>query len=310
MVLALGMPAYATDRPLVAIVDGGVARTNELQDVLVAEYDFAATPPRPAFQPQFDHGTYVATVLHRAAKGGVDIVSLRIDDPADCAEGLNPPCQPNAQPIAAAINKAVDLGAAAINISLSLKTDPLIEEAVRNAANRGVRVVLAAGNNGAEHPGNLAVAIAGHPNTILVGALDAFGEPWTKSNKPDARSGVDYNFAWRPGVDVATVNAAGSPARASGTSLAAPMETAFVLTAPSPPGPASKIAAPTATVVTDTPPSPGSEATTASSVPRAPLFGALDIDSLSDALCGFALAIALYPLVLAATEGRRRARAA
>jgi hypothetical protein len=119
-VLAISAPAHAADRPLVAIIDGGVARSAELQNVLVAEYDFAAAPPRPAFQPQFDRGAYVGTVLHRTAKVGVDIVSLRIDNPVDCAEGLDPPCQSNAQPVAAAIDKAVGLGAEAINISLSL----------------------------------------------------------------------------------------------------------------------------------------------------------------------------------------------
>lgn len=304
--LAICLPAHAADRPLVAVVDGGVARTAELKDVLVAEYDFAASPPRPEFQPQFDHGTHVATVLHRAARGGVDIVSMRIDDPAECPGPLNPPCQPNAEPIAAAIYKAVDLGAAAINVSLSLKTDPAIQEAVRHAASQGVRVVLAAGNNGAEHPGNLAAAIAGHPNTILVGALDAFGQPWMKSNKPDQGSGVDYNFVWRPGVDVATVGADGSPARASGTSLAAPMETAFILAGPelSAQAPMVEVVAPAPVDATPTP--LDADTTTASSAVRSGIFAEFDTRMLLHVLCGFALAVALLPLVLMWAESTRQ----
>jgi hypothetical protein len=302
---AVCTPAGAADRPLVAVIDGGVARTAELQDVLVGEYDLASDPPRPAFQPKFDHGTYVATVLHRAAKGAVDIVSLRIDSPTNCPDNLNPPCQPDGAPIAAAIDKAVALGADAINISLSLKSDPAIEQAVRAAAGKGVPVIMAAGNNGADRPANLAMAMAGYPNTILVGALDAFGEPWAKSNKPGPRSGVDYNFAWRPGVDIDTADASGAPAHASGTSLATPMETASVLVGSSPFKPAKKVQA-AAAPVADAPAVGGDEVTTASAV-GADEFGALDIGFLLHALCGFSLAVALYPLALAVDRARLRA---
>src|SRR5687767_6839365 len=84
-------------RPLVAVIDSGVARTAELGASVVAEYDMASAPGRTAFQPRYDHGTMVATVLQREAKGGVDIVSFRIDDPRGCPEGFDPPCQFSAE---------------------------------------------------------------------------------------------------------------------------------------------------------------------------------------------------------------------
>jgi hypothetical protein len=248
-------------------------------------------------------------VLHRAAKGGVDMVSLRIDDPAECPVGLNPPCQPNAQPIVAAIDKAVSLGVDAINISLALKSDPAIEQAIGRAARSGVRVVLAAGNNGADHPGNLAMAIAGYPNTVLVGALDPFGEPWAKSNRPDVRSGTDYNFDWRPGVDIATTNADGSAARASGTSIAAPMETAFVLMN-EPPRLGDRLEAqrvPEVTAVTAKEPGAKPEVTTASSTAAATeSYIGRHAASLLHMLYGFLLALALYPLAFRLARPRLR----
>lgn len=236
-----GSPASAADRPLVAVIDGGVARTAELEGVLVEELDFAATPARAPFTPTNDHGTLVATVLHRAAGGAVDIMSLRIDDPAGCPEGANAPCQRDPLAIAAAIHAAIDLGADAINISLNMPDDPAIIAAVHRAAASGVKVVLAAGNDGADSPGNRQAAIAGYPGAVLVGALDWTGEAWVGSNQPDDEAGRSYKYVWRPGVAVDTIRADGTPGRASGTSIAAPIETAFIVTgrparpAPEPP---------------------------------------------------------------------------
>ena len=226
----IGSPALAADRPLVAVIDGGVARTAELEGVLVEELDFAATPARPPFTPVHDHGTLVATVLHRAAGGAVDIMSLRIDDPAGCPEGANAPCQRDPLPIAVAIHAAIDLGADAVNISLNMPDDPAIIAAVRRAAASGVKVVLAAGNDGADRPGNRKAAVAGYPGAVLVGALDWTGAAWAGSNQPDDEAGQSYSYVWRPGVAIDTVGADGTHSRASGTSIAAPIETAFIVT--------------------------------------------------------------------------------
>jgi hypothetical protein len=215
----------AAKRPLVAIIDSGIARTPELQHVLVAEYDMASNPARAAFQPRYDHGTMVATILEREAKEPIDIVSFRIDDLRGCPEGSNPPCQHDVAPIAEAIRKATELGVSAINISLNLKQDPRIVDAVRDAARRGIRVVLAAGNDGLDRPGNLSLAEAGFPNAVLVGALDAEGQPWKGTNRPQPDT-PGYLYVWQRGVEVPTVLADGSLVVATGSSFAAPIETA------------------------------------------------------------------------------------
>jgi len=215
--------APASARPLVAVVDSGVARTAELAAVLVGEEDMAAT--RPAFRPRFDHGTMVATILHREAGGAIDILSYRIDDPAGCPVGRAPPCQPDARPIVAAIDAATARGVNAINLSLSLADDPAIADAVRRAADRGILIVMAAGNAGRDRPDNERLARAGFPHAVLVGATDAAGRPWPGSNRPVADDRLAY--VWRPGVAVPTVSAAGAPVTGTGTSFAAPVETAW-----------------------------------------------------------------------------------
>lgn len=227
MLCFLSTPGIA--RPLVAVIDSGVARTPELDHAIVGEYDLAGD--RPAYQPRFDHGTMVATILHREAGGTVDILSLRIDDPAGCPAGRAPPCQPSAQPIVRAIDKAIDLNVDAINLSLSLADDPAITQAVRRAAQAGILVVMAAGNAGRDRPDNLAMAEAGFPNTVLVGATDFAGHPWAGSNRP--RPDDQRVYVWRPGVAVPTVTAGGQTVFGTGTSFAAPIETARRVTAKS-----------------------------------------------------------------------------
>ena len=219
-----------SSRPLVAVIDSGVARTAELEHSLVAEYDLGSDAPRPLFRPAYDHGTMVATILLREAQHQVDIVSLRIDDPAGCPPGSFPPCQDSPYRIAEAIRKAGDLGVTAINLSLHLSDHPAIVDAAREVARKGVFFVLAAGNQGFDHPGNLAVAKATYPNSVIVGAVDASGRPWSGTNRPDEEP-RGYIYSWQPGVDVPTVGADGLPTVGTGTSLAAPVETARLLTA-------------------------------------------------------------------------------
>ena len=223
--------AQSARRPLVAIIDSGIARTPEIAGSLVAEYDMAVKPGRPAFHPRYDHGTMVATIMLREAARPIDIVSLRIDDLEGCPEGAAPPCQRDVGPIVEAIRKATALNVSVINISLNMKDDPRIVAAVRDAARHGIAVVLAAGNDGADHPGNLGMAKAGFPNTVLVGALDAYGQPWKGTNWPEAGD-PGYRYVWQRGVEVPTELADGSKVVATGTSFAAPIETAKLLTEP------------------------------------------------------------------------------
>lgn len=225
-------PAQAGDRPpRVAIIDSGIARTAELGERVIAEYDMAAAPARPAFHPRYDHGTMVATILARAAGQPVEIVSYRIDDPAGCPAGANPPCTRNVRTIAAAIRHATRLGVDAINLSLGLADHPAIADAARDAAAKGIIVVIAAGNDGFDHPSNIRMARAAWPQAVLVGALDAAGKPWSGTNRPEAGA-VGYNYAWQLGVAVPTALADGRAVTGTGTSFAAPIETARRLVAP------------------------------------------------------------------------------
>lgn len=226
---AASLPTHDSAPPrLVAVIDSGIARTPELAHVVTAEYDMASDEAREPFKPRYDHGTLVATILLRQSRQALNIISFRIDDPAGCPKGLVPPCQPSAKPLVNAIRKAASLGVDAINISLALRDDKAITAAVREATAQGILVVLAAGNDGRDRPGNLDMATAGFPNAVLVGALDDSGLPWSGTNKPGV--GVSaYNYAWQHGVAVPSVTASGAVSRVTGTSFATPAETARLL---------------------------------------------------------------------------------
>jgi subtilisin family serine protease len=223
-------PAQAGTR-FVAIIDSGVAATSHLRPLLVAEYDFGGPAARPPFRPRYDHGTMVATILSNEMREQVRIVSMRIDDPAGCPPHKDPPCQPVARRLAAAIRMAIALRVDAINISLALADDDEIVAAIGEAARQGIIVVMAAGNDGLSHPGNLRMARVGYPKAVLVGALDATGKPWPMSNRPGADTVRDYSYVWRLGVGIPTSLADGRLAQGTGTSFAAPIETARQLLA-------------------------------------------------------------------------------
>jgi hypothetical protein len=171
----------------------------------------------------------VATILAHATDRAVRIISFRIDDPAGCPGNSVPPCQPSGAPIARAIQMATDAGVDAINLSLLLKDDPSIVSAVRAATRRGIRVIMAAGNQGLDHPGNLRMAIAGYPHAVLVGALDVDGNAWSGTNAPGDHAAGRYNYVWQRGVAVPTRTADGTSVYVTGTSFAAPIETARLI---------------------------------------------------------------------------------
>ena len=213
------------DAPLVAIIDSGIASTWELYPLLVGEYDLGTKRARDAFKPRYDHGTMVATILARATDRKVRILSFRIDDEAGCPASATPPCQQNAKRIEKAIRIATRAKVDAINISLTLSDDPGIVDAIHDASAKGITVVLAAGNDGRDRPGNLQSARAAFPKAVLVGAVDRDGQVWTGTNRPDLHP-AGYAYSWQWGVDVPTALADGRAAIATGTSFAAPIETA------------------------------------------------------------------------------------
>lgn len=145
-----------------------------------------------------DHGTNVAMVAAAARDGtGVlgiaydsTIMALRSDSVGSCetenADDEESGCKFADSTIARAIDYAASNGAKVVNISLGGDgVGQGVLSAVSAAANRGLIIVVAAGNDGLAQPDAFAAGIdgAGNGAVIVVGSVDADGSMSSFSNR-------------------------------------------------------------------------------------------------------------------------------
>jgi subtilisin family serine protease len=177
------------------------------------------------------HGTFVAGIL--AAKRNSPAPAIC----PDCTLLIRPMFaenttggeqMPSATPkeLAAAIVACTDAGARVINLSLALaqpstKSEQALDEALNQAARRGVIVVAAAGNQGTLGSS----AITRHPWVIPVGACDARGRPTNASN---LGSSIGRRGLSAPGDGVTSLGTEGQPLTLGGTSVAVPFVTGAI----------------------------------------------------------------------------------
>ena len=175
---ALDPPTTGLDAVVVAVLDTGVAWRNHEQNGeryvvapslggirFVAPHDFINHDDSPDDDHQ--HGTHITSLI--ASRGtvhgvapGVSIMPLKVLDSDDVGTELA---------LVEGIHWAVDHGAHIINMSLSFSTGYVPSEAlvsaIERAANAGVVLVGAAGNDG----GEVVTQPAANPQVIAVGAV-------------------------------------------------------------------------------------------------------------------------------------------
>jgi subtilisin family serine protease len=135
---------------------------------------------------------------------------------------------PTATPgeLAAAIIDCIQAGARVINLSLALadpstRGEPVLEEALNQAARRSVIVAAAAGNQATLGSS----AITRHPWVIPVVACDGRGRPMSVSN---LGSSIGRNGLIAPGDAITSLSAGGQALTLTGTSVAVPFVTGTV----------------------------------------------------------------------------------
>ena len=172
------------------------------------------------------HGTFVAGVLHARRDGphpGIcpgctllvrPIFSEAVTDQADRL--------PSAAPdrLAVAIRDVINAGAQIINLSVGLSapglgTERALEEALTEAARRGVIVAAAAGNQGVLGGST----IIRHPWVIPVVACDRRGRVLAPAN---LGASIGRRGVTAPGEEIASLAAAGGHGKFSGSSAAVP----------------------------------------------------------------------------------------
>src|SRR5262245_38953371 len=177
------------------------------------------------------HGTFVAGIL-AAKRGSVA--------PAICPSctlllrpifAETPPANgeiPSAEPeeLAQAILDCIDAGARVLNVSAalaqsSIRSDGALEEALDQAAQRGVIVIVAAGNQGTLG----STAITCHPWVIPVVGYDLQGRPMSHSNLGNS---IGRRGLGAPGERITSLGTNGKPLTLGGTSAAAPFVTGAI----------------------------------------------------------------------------------
>ncbi|MBN1285424.1 MAG: DUF11 domain-containing protein [Anaerolineae bacterium] len=196
-------------RILVAVIDSG-ACTHEDAPGIVGGWDFIGDDADP--QDENGHGCAVMGILAATPDNGIGITGFPNVDVATYRV-LNASGSGSYSDVAAAIVRAVDDGAKVLNISLGgPNRASVLERAVAYAVARGVTVVAAAGNGGAD----ALLYPAAYDGVVAVGAVD---QSLQRASFSNYGPGIDL---WAPGADILSLALGGGYAQGSGTSFAAP----------------------------------------------------------------------------------------
>ncbi len=190
----------------VAVIDSGISRHSALVDAVADYRNFSSDPD------QYDtlgHGTHVAGVI--AARSGL-AKGIAPDAKLISMKVLGHSGMGSNEAVAAAVSYAADIKADIACMSLgSPSADSRLHQAIRRAAEAGVIIVCAAGNDGGavNYP-------AAFPETIGVGAVDREGHACQFSSR-----GKEIVVS-APGADITSTWLNDGYATISGTSMAAP----------------------------------------------------------------------------------------
>ena len=199
---------FATGRGiLVAVIDSGVDASHpELTGAVTANFDSSKDDTKP-----HPHGTGMAGAIaaHGTLLSGapaVKLLTVRAFGPkANSAQGTT-------FDIVKGLDWAAEQGARIVNMSFAGPPDPRMHDALLKAARKGMVLIAAAGNAGAN---SAPLYPAADPNVIAVTATDAKNALFLGANRGN------HIAVAAPGVDVLVPAPEGSYQLTTGTSVAA-----------------------------------------------------------------------------------------
>jgi serine protease len=206
----------------VAVIDTGVSPVEDLADVpMTVGKSFVPFVRKPL--DDHGHGTHVAGTIAQVTNNGMGVTGVAPGVTIMPYKALSKQGFGASDWIAAAIDHAVDNGADVINMSLGGGHSKILHKAAEDAADRGVIVVVAAGNSGKE-----GVGCPGHAKKVV--GVSAVGPDDSKAWYSSWGDGVEISG---PGGDTRkadggilqdTVNGKGGHAYSAfqGTSMATP----------------------------------------------------------------------------------------
>ena len=163
------------------------------------------------------HGTHVAGTI-AAIDNDIGVIGVAPGAPVVAVKVLDANGNGTLSGVLAGVDHVARFGDAGdvANMSLAGGASPTLDDAVTNAASKGIRFVLAAGND-AQYAGNVSPARANGPNVYTVSAF-APGDKWVSFSN---YGNPPVDFA-EPGLGIYSTWIGGYYNSMSGTSMAAP----------------------------------------------------------------------------------------
>ena len=174
------------------------------------------------------HGTHVAGTI-AAEENGIGMTGVAFNAKIMPVKVLGDDGSGSFEDIVAGIYYAVDNGANIINMSLGAETTfvpEIMSTAIKYASERGVIVLMAAGNEGADKPGSPAIYASEHG--IAVGSIGADGSQSNFSNRAGGQTDYEGDgtrrplYVTAPGENIISTLPNNYLGSLSGTSMATP----------------------------------------------------------------------------------------
>ncbi|RDY24467.1 serine protease [Romboutsia maritimum] len=203
----------------IAIIDSGCDINHEsLKDNIVGVRNFTDEDGKNynIVTDRVGHGTHVTGII--AAKGKNSIVGVAPDASIYVLKAIDRTGSGKLSWVIRAIYYAIEKNVDIISMSLGMaNSDDKLEKAIREAINKNIIVVCAAGNEGDGNPNDFKYSYpATYADVISVGAVDKKAVPANFSN---ANLVIDVVA---PGVNIISTYPNNQFASLSGTSMAAP----------------------------------------------------------------------------------------
>ena len=196
---------------IVAVVDTGVDADHEdLEDKIIDGWNVYDN--NGSYGDVLGHGTQVAGILAASTDNQTGIAGVAWESPIVAVRATDGYGRASAGGLAAGILWSVGAGASVINVSFApLWSNSVVKAAAQQAYNRGVVVVISAGNGGGS------TRARGYSEAMFVGAVDS-----TNSLADFSDTGPFVDIA-APGVGIRSTADGGGYRQANGTSFAAPI---------------------------------------------------------------------------------------
>lgn len=199
----------------IGIIDSGADLTHPDLAGRVKKYHNFTTPDRNDVTDDNGHGTHVAGII-AANRNGHGVVGVAPMASLYIAKAFGKQGMADDDAILKSIDWLIENKVNIINMSFSSNSVPKYYNSIKNAYEKGIIIVCAAGNNGNSRKKELGYP-ARYTETISVASVDASGKVSEFSSK-----NVNADIA-AAGCEILSCYPGGKYARFSGTSMAAPI---------------------------------------------------------------------------------------